>query len=97
EDLFHIVATSRLPDKDIQLFHRKIIELKSRLAYYTWSIPTQKSIYKSQILSMKNLIRNPKRQKAVERYIKAKDIENELVEPLTSKIESYIDFLDLEA
>jgi hypothetical protein len=95
EDFFHIVATSNLPVKDIQLFHRKIIELKSRLAYYTWSITTQKSIYRSQIASMKNYIRIAESQKAIEQYIKEKDIKNKFTEPLTSKVENFIDFLNL--
>jgi hypothetical protein len=97
EDIFHIVATSNLPDKDKQLFHKKIIELKSKLAYYTWSIPTQKNIYRSRIANMKNYMRIAESDKGIELYIKEKDIKNKFTEPLISKLENFIDFLDLES
>lgn len=46
---------------------------------------------------MKNYMRIAESDKRIELYIKERDIKNKFTEPLISKLENFIDFIDLES
>jgi len=89
EDLFHITTEIIQSEKDKSLFHKKIVELKSRLAYHDWSVDLEKKFFDLQIANMKNYMRIAESQRGTKNYIKGEKIKSYFIEPLITRINNF--------
>jgi hypothetical protein len=96
DDLYHLTITTNLSRQDSERFVKKIIELKAKLEYHQWTVKNEMSFFNLQIANMKKNERLIKQQ-GLDDYFEEKKLKDKFTDPLTAKVENFVDFLNLES
>jgi hypothetical protein len=91
EDIF-IISNTNLSKQDSERFYKKIIELKTKLAYHDWTKDIEKTYYKRQIQNIKTIERNMK-EKGLEQYLEENNLDTKFLRPFEAKIQKFMNSL----
>ena len=87
DDLYHLTVTTNFPQEDSERFIKKIIELKTRLAYHEWTFDIENSFFNLQVAHMRQ-IQWLIKQDGLEEYFEEKNLKGKFIDPLNARIDN---------